>query len=264
MAVHARTVPSGHDADAATVAPAGLTGLDEAEAGRRLGRQGPNGVGGTRSRGLIDIVRGILREPMFLLLLAAAGLYLVIGDIGEGLFMTAGAVVTIGLVVLQEARSERALAALRELAEPFARVIRGGAERRVPARDVVPGDLVLVGGGGGLPADGLLIAGDALTVDESALTGESVPVSKCPAPAGMNRADDPEPGGDDTPYLFAGTLNVRGQGMIHVVRTGASTRLGRIGASLAAIEDEPTLLQKTTAALIARLGILALAFCAIV
>lgn len=264
MAVHARRVPSGHDADAATVAPAGLTGLEEAEAQHRLARLGPNAVARPRDRGLIDIVRGILREPMFLLLLAAAGLYLVLGDIGEGLFMTAGAVVTIGLVVLQEARSERALAALRELAEPFARVIRGGTEQRVPAREVVPGDLVLVGEGERLPADGLLIAGDALTVDESALTGESVPVSKRPAPAGMDGADDPEPGGDDTPYLFAGTLNVRGQGMIYVVRTGASTRLGRIGASLAAIEDEPTLLQKTTGALIAKLGILALAFCAIV
>ena len=89
-----------------------------------------------------------------------------LGDIGEGLFMTAGAVVTIGLVVLQEARSERALAALRELAEPFARVIRDGVERRVPARELVPGDLVLIGEGERLPADGLLIAGDALTVDE--------------------------------------------------------------------------------------------------
>ena len=136
---------------------------------------------------------------MFLLLLAAAGLYLVLGDIGEGLFMMAGAVVTIGLVVLQEARSERALAALRELAEPFARVIRGGIERRVPARDLVPGDLVLVGEGERLPADGLLIAGDALTVDESALTGESVPVSKRPAAADVDQAGDPEPGGDDTP-----------------------------------------------------------------
>ena len=264
MAVDAQTAPGGHDADTAVVVTAGLTGLDEAEAQRRLAQHGPNAVAGKRSRGLVDIVRGILREPMFLLLLAAAGLYLVLGDIGEGLFMTAGAVVTIGLVVLQEARSEQALAALRELAEPFARVIRGGIERRVPARDLVPGDLVLVGEGERLPADGLLIAGDALTVDESALTGESVPVSKRPAAADVDQAGDPEPGGDDTPYLFAGTLNVRGQGMVHIVRTGPSTRLGRIGASLAAIEDEPTLLQKSTGALIAKLGILALGFCAIV
>ncbi|WP_114948066.1 DUF6691 family protein [Microvirga calopogonii] len=180
MAVHARTAPGGHDAGTVEVVPAGLTGLDEVEAQRRLARHGPNAIEGKRSRGLVEIVRGILREPMFLLLLAAAGLYLMLGDIGEGLFMTAGAAVTIGLVVLQEARSERALAALRELAEPFARVIRGGTERRVAARDLVPGDLVLVGEGERLLADGLLIAGDALTVDESALTGESVPVSKRP------------------------------------------------------------------------------------
>ncbi|WP_457090139.1 cation-translocating P-type ATPase [Microvirga sp. P5_D2] len=264
MAVHAQTAPSGHDADPATVATAVVTGLEEAEADRRLAQHGPNAVAGKRSRGLVDIVRGILREPMFLLLLAAAGVYLMLGDIGEGVFMTAGAVVTIGLVVLQEARSERALAALRELAEPSARVIRGGTERRVPAREVVPGDLVLVGEGERLPADGLLIAGDALTVDESALTGESVPVSKRPAHADVDQAGDPEPGGDDTPYLFGGTLNVRGQGMVHILRTGPSTRLGRIGASLAAIENEPTLLQKTTGALVAKLGILALVFCAIV
>ena len=264
MPVQARVASNDNETGAPAVMPASLTGLNEAEAQRRLARHGPNAVAGKRSRSLIDIVRGILREPMFLLLLAAAGLYLVLGDIGEGLFMMAGAAVTIGLVVLQEARSERALAALRELAEPFARVIRGGSERRIPARELVPGDLILVGEGERLPADGILIAGDALTVDESALTGESVPVSKRPSADQVTDVGDPEPGGDDTPYLFAGTLNVRGQGMVHVVRTGASTRLGRIGASLAAIEDEPTLLQKTTGALIAKLGILALGFCALV
>jgi P-type Ca2+ transporter type 2C len=264
LAVHPQTAPNGHDADTAAAGPAGLTGLDEAEAQRRLARQGLNAVAGKRPRGLIDIIRGILREPMFLLLLAAAGLYLLLGDIGEGLFMMAGGVVTIGLVVLQEARSERALAALRELAEPFARVIRGGTERRIPAREIVPGDLILVGEGERLPADGVLIAGDALTVDESALTGESVPVSKRLAAADVDDDGDPEPGGDDTPYLFAGTLNVRGQGMVHVIRTGATTRLGRIGASLAAIGEEPTLLQKATSTLIAKLGILALGFCAII
>ncbi|WP_315975015.1 cation-translocating P-type ATPase [Microvirga yunnanensis] len=263
MPSQAQPTPNDTEADTTAGMHARSSGLDEAEAQRRLAHYGPNAVQAKRSRGILDIVRGILREPMFLLLLVAAGLYLVLGDIGEGLFMVAGAVVTIGLVVVQEARSERALAALRELAEPFARVIRGGTERRLPAREVVPGDLILVGEGERLPADGILIDGDALTVDESALTGESVPVSKRPA-VDVTDAGDPEPGGDDTPFLFAGTLNVRGQGVIHVIRTGATTRLGRIGASLAAIEDEPTLLQRTTGALIARLGILALAFCALV
>jgi P-type Ca2+ transporter type 2C len=264
MPVQAQATSNDNETGVAADMPAHLAGLNEAEAQRRLAQYGPNAVAGKRFRGLIDIVRGILREPMFLLLLAAAWLYLMLGDIGEGLFMTAGAVVTIGLVVFQEVRSERALAALRELAEPFARVIRAGDERRIPAREVVPGDLVLVGEGERLPADGHLIAGDALTVDESALTGESVPVSKRPVAGDADELGDPEPGGDDTPYLFAGTLNVQGQGVLHVIRTGPMTRLGRIGASLAAIEDEPTLLQRTTGALIAKLGILALGFCAIV
>ncbi len=201
---------------------------------------------------------------MFLLLLAAAGLYLTLGDVGEGLFMVAGAVVTIGLVVLQEGRSERALAALRQLAEPFARVIREGAERRIPVLELVPGDVILIGEGERLPVDGLLIAGDALTVDESALTGESGPVIKRPSSEQVLESDDPEPGGDDTPYLFAGTLNVRGQGVVRAARTGPSTRLGRIGASLASIESEPTLLQRSTGALVAKLGVLSLGFCGIV
>jgi P-type Ca2+ transporter type 2C len=195
MPVQGWVASNGNETGAAPSMPASLTGLDEAEAQSRLTQHGPNAVQEKRSRGILDIVRGILREPMFLLLLAAAGLYLMLGDIGEGLFMMAGALVTIGLVVLQEARSERALAALRELAEPFARVIRGGTERRIPARDLVPGDLILVGEGERLPADGLLIAGDALTVDESALTGESVPVSKRQLADQVPDVGDPEPGG---------------------------------------------------------------------
>lgn len=239
-------------------------GLDESEAKRRLLQFGPNALHRERSRTILDILRGVLLEPMFLLLLAAAGLYLALGDIGEGLFMVAGAAVTIGLVVLQESRSERALAALRQLAEPFARVIREGTERRIPVHELVPGDIILIGEGERLPVDGLLIAGDALTVDESALTGESVPVIKCPSSEQGLEPVDPDPGGDDTPYLFAGTLNVRGQGVIRATRTGYTTRLGRIGASLASIESEPTLLQKSTGALVAKLGVLALGFCGIV
>ncbi|HEU0223535.1 MAG TPA: cation-transporting P-type ATPase, partial [Paracoccaceae bacterium] len=238
-------------------------GLDEAEAARRLARFGPNVLHEERSRGPSAIVHGALREPLFLLLLLAASLYLMLGDLGEGLFLVAGALVTIGLVVLQELRSERALGALRRLAEPFARVLRGGTERQVPARDLVPGDLILVGEGERLPVDGILVAGDALTVDESALTGESVPVTKRPA-AEADRAADPEPGGEDGPFLFAGTLNVRGQGVLEALRTGSATRLGRIGASLAAIESEPTLLQRTMGRIIGRLGILALGFCGLV
>ena len=240
----------------------GRDGLDEGEAARRLAAHGPNILNPERSRGLVDIVLGTLHEPMFLFLLAAAIIYIVVGGLGEGIFLLGGAIVSIGLVVFQEARSERALAALRQLAEPFARVIRGGIERRIPARDLVPGDVILVGEGERLPADALLVAGDALTVDESTLTGESVPVTKYPS------ADLPEeearPGGDGMPVLFAGTMIVRGQGTARVLRTGAATALGKIGASLATIKTEPTLLQKTTARLIGQAGLVALGFCVVV
>ncbi|WP_176556328.1 hypothetical protein [Rubellimicrobium rubrum] len=121
-----------------------------------------------------------LREPMVLLLISAAALYLVPGDLGAALFLCLGAAVSVTLVVAQEARTERDLVRLRHLAEPMARVIRDGAERKVPSRDLVPGEVILVGEGERLPADSVLLSGDALTVDESALTGEAVAVTKRP------------------------------------------------------------------------------------
>jgi Ca2+-transporting ATPase len=228
-------------------------GLTEAEAARRLLEHGPNLIREARRRGLIEIVRGTLRQPMFLLLLAAALLYLAFGSLGEGLFLLAGALVSIGLVVFQEARSERALAALNALAEPIVRVIRDGKQRLVSARELVPGDLFVVAEGNRLPADALLVGGDALSIDESALTGEAAAVTKCPGGEG-----------DEGAQLSAGTLIVRGHGVATATLTGAATRFGRIGTALAAISEEPTLLQRNVGRLIARLGVLALIFCLLV
>lgn len=242
-----------------------VLGLTSAEAAARLARHGSNALPEKGSRGTLAFILATLREPLFLLLVAAAALYLVLGDLGEGLFLSVGAAVPAGLVVYQEARSESALAALKEMAEPFARVVRDGVEGRVPVRELVPGDVVLVGEGERIPADAVLIGGDALTIDESALTGESVPVAKRRVNSTSDEADvDAEPGGENTPHLFSGTLVVRGQGVARIVRTGAATRLGRIGVSLAAIESEPMLLQQNTARLIAKLGMMAFAFCALV
>ncbi|MFN9847069.1 MAG: cation-translocating P-type ATPase [Alphaproteobacteria bacterium] len=244
--------------------PIALEGLSQAEAERRLETNGPNEMPVSASRGIPQIVFETMRDPMFLLLIGATALYLVLGDLNEGLFLMAGALATIGLVVLQEARSERALAALRDLSQPQARVIRDKIERAMAARDIVPGDIILVGEGERLPADGVLVAGDVLSVDESALTGESAPVSK--QPLDVDDVIDPEtrPGAELGSNLFAGTLIVRGQAVAQVRRTGANTALGRIGASLADIRQEPTPLQKTAGRLVNWLGSLALVFCAIV
>ena len=244
--------------------PDELHGLTALEAEQRLASVGANEIEATGRRNLWRIVRDTLREPMFLLLAGAAVLYLALGDLGEGLFLTVGAVVAIGLVVIQEARSEGALAALRDLAQPWARVIRDGTERRIPTRELVPDDILLIGEGERLPADGVLSAGDVLGVDESTLTGESAPVSKEPAAADVRLDDWPEPGAETGPFLFAGTLVVRGQGVVRVVRTGPRSALGRIGRSLAGIAQEPSPLQKTAGRLVGVLGGVAIVFCGVV
>ena len=241
-----------------------LQGLNEAEARRRLASVGANELPASAGRGVARIAFETMREPMFLLLLGAAALYLVLGDLGEGLFLMGGALATIGLVILQEARSEKALAALRDLSQPRARVIRDNTERSIAARELVPGDIVLVGEGERLPTDGFLVAGDVLSVDESALTGESAPVSKRTLHPDEALDPDTPPGAESGPHLFSGTLVVRGQGVAQVSRTGSRTALGRIGVSLASIAQEPTPLQKTAGRLVTWLGLFAIGFCALV
>ncbi|PZO47157.1 MAG: ATPase, partial [Alphaproteobacteria bacterium] len=243
------------------VADEALSGLKPAEAEALLKVHGPNVLREIKSRGFLEVVLGTLREPMFIFLLAAAGLYLVVGDLGEGLFLLGGAAVSVGLVVFQDARSERALAALRQLAEPFAQVMRAGTQQRIPARDLVPGDIVLLSEGERIPADGVVRAGDVLTIDESALTGESVPVARMAAQQGAVQTGETHE--EDTAAIFAGTMLVRGQGIAQVTQTGAHTRLGAIGAALTGVVER-TPLQVTTGRLVVRLSIIAVVFCLIV
>ena len=122
-----------------------LTGLTSQEARSRLEALGPNEANPGRGRTVFDIVFETLREPMFLLLMAAATLYAFMGDLGEGIFLLGGAGAAMGMVILQEARSEQALKALRQLAQPQARVLRSGAECHLPANQILPGEIVLAG-----------------------------------------------------------------------------------------------------------------------
>ena len=238
-----------------------LNGLSTAEATALLELHGPNALRPAKSRSLATVAIGTLREPMYIFLLAAASLYLFVGDLGEGLFLLAGAALSVGLVVFQDARSERALAALRQLAEPFAQVIRDGVQQRLAARELVPGDIALVVEGERIPADAVLRQGDVLTVDESALTGESVPVAKQPMLHNLDQADEEDDANDNE--LFAGTMLVAGQGLVQVTRTGANTHIGAIGASLSG-EMERTPLQETTGRLVIVLSVIAVVFCLLV
>ena len=241
-----------------------LAGLSQSEAARRLASTGPNEISASSGRSLFAITFETMREPMFLLLIGSAALYLVLGDLGGGLFLMGGALASIGLVIFQEARSEKALAALRDLSQPHARVVRDNMERSVAARDLVPGDIMLVGEGERLSADAVLVAGDVLGVDESALTGESAPVSKRSIHPEENLDSEIQPGAESGPYLFSGTMVVRGQAVAQVIRTGSRTSLGRIGLSLASIVQEPTPLQRKAGRLVAWLGAVAIGFGALV
>jgi len=140
-------------------------------------------------------------------------------------------------------------------------VIRDGAAATIPARDVVPGDLLAIDEGERIAADALLLTTEALQVDESLLTGESVPVRKRPAAPGETADADARPGGEDEPSVYSGTLAVAGHGLARVTATGAATRTGAIGLSLSTIEVGRTTLQQSTAKIVRLFGLIALIVC---
>jgi P-type Ca2+ transporter type 2C len=234
----------------------GFAGLSSREAAQRLTDIGPNELPRAEARSLLGILKGVLAEPMFLLLVVAAFVYLAFSSLIEGALMLAFAGISVGLVVFQEHRGEKSLEALLAFATPSARVLRDGAERSVAAREIVPGDALLVHEGERIVADGILREGHAVSIDESLLTGESIPVRKVAQPQG-SRDGIAAPGGDDAPFVFAGTLVVGGSGLVEVTATGARTRTGQIGQSLASISSEKTPLQASIAGIVKTFGILA-------
>ena len=224
-----------------------VKGLTTEAAAARLAADGPNTLPDPDRKTLLGIVGEVLREPMFLLLVACGVVYVVLGDPGEAAMLLGFVAVIIGITVVQERRTERALDALRDLSQPHAVVLRDGQRRTVSMAELVVGDVVVVDEGNRVPADGLLRDGSSVSVDESLLTGESVPVRKQPV------SDDValgSPGGDDTPFLFAGTLLVRGQGLVELTATGTATEMGRIGAALASLGGGRSALQLETARLV--------------
>ncbi len=256
-----RNPPSLPEPESAVFSLAGLRGLSEVEATQRLARDGANELPSQRPRGLFAVAREVVREPMFLMLVAAGSLYFAMGKLSDALLLLSFVVVVIAITVIQERRTERALEALRDLSSPRALVIRGGVQRRIAGREVVVGDTVILAEGDRVPADAILRRAAHLAVDESLLTGESVPVRKRPSPSAQ--ALD-RPGGDDLPALFSGTLVTAGQGICEVIRTGAHTELGRIGKALERIEPETTPLQAETGRTVRVLALVGLAACAVV
>ena len=221
--------------------PTASEGLRSEEARQRLAQYGPNALPQARQRSLMRRLLDLLRQPMFALLVAATLLYLALGDLTEGLTLAVFVLAVLVLTFWQEGRAEQAIEALQELTQPQARVVRDGRAQTIPAREVVPGDLLMVAEGDRIAADAQLLQAQNLQVDESLMTGESVPVDK--------QAVDSAAGEDHT-QLLAGTHVVRGQGLAQVTATGATSQIGRIGSALGQDLQALTPLQRQTARLV--------------
>ncbi|MES1254528.1 MAG: HAD-IC family P-type ATPase, partial [Acidobacteriota bacterium] len=236
------------------------TGLSHDEAAAAIARDGFNELPSSKPRSILRIAWEVVREPMLLLLLACGGTYLLLGNVREAIILLVFVAVVITITLYQERKTERALEALRDLSSPRALVIRGGERHRIAGRDVARGDVLVLSEGDRVPADGVLLAAVNLATDESLLTGESVPVRK---EAALDDREMGRPGGDDLPFVFSGTLVVRGGGLACAMATGARTELGKIGKSLSDVEEEPSLLQRDTRHIVRVLALVGLALCSL-
>jgi P-type Ca2+ transporter type 2C len=223
-----------------------VTGLTVAIAEFRLKQEGYNELPKPDQRGFLRILVEVLRQPMFALLIGGGVVYLLLGSRTEAVLLLLFAGLSVTITIVQESRSERVLEALRNLASPRALVIRDGKKILISGREVVRDDLIVLSEGDRVAADATLISAHDLLLDESLLTGEAVPVRKLAQNAIVNKQDQaavPKPGGDDLPYIFAGTLVVRGTGHALVHATGIRSEMGKIGHALSTIETEQPLLQ---------------------
>jgi Ca2+-transporting ATPase len=198
---------------------------------------------------------------MFLLLVAAGAIYLILGDKGEAAMLLGFVFVVMGITIYQARKTERVLEALRDLTSPRALVLRDGEQRRIPGREVVRGDILMLTEGDRVPADAVLLSANDLAADESLLTGESVPVRKAVWDGALEMA---HPGGDDLPFVYSGTVLVAGQGIAEARATGLHSEIGRIGTALREVEQEPTPLQREIGRLVRNLAIVGLSLCALV
>jgi Ca2+-transporting ATPase len=242
----------------------GLASLTSADAQERLLRDGPNELPTAKKRNLLQQAWAVVREPMLLLLLGAGTVNFLLAEPLDGAILMSFVVVVIAIEIYQERKTENALGALRDLSSPRALVLRDGQRVRIPGREVVRGDYVLLAEGDRVPADAALLECSNFSVDESTLTGESVPVRKTGCARDALRNEIGRAGGDATPWVFSGTLVVKGQGIGLVKQTGSGTALGRIGTALRTIEPEQTPLQREVGRLVWTIAMFGLAAAVVV
>jgi P-type Ca2+ transporter type 2C len=215
-------------------------GLTEAAAAQRLVHYGPNRLAEEKAEPWWEVLLEELREPTVLLLLFTGVLYSVWGKLEDAITILAVILLVAGVELFNERRAKKAIGALRKLAEPTAATRRGGHTAKVPVERIVPGDLILLEAGRRVPADARLLNAYGLAVDESLLTGESLPVEKeadVVLPAAASLAEQRN-------RVFAGTVITRGRGMALVAETGPATQLGHIAGLARTVKPPKTPLQK--------------------
>ena len=233
-------------------------GLSDTEAARRLVEEGPNELPMARPKSNLAVVRDVLREPMFLLLLVTGVVYLILGSHEEAIALSGAILVVIGITVYQERKTERTLQALRDLSSPRALVIRNGIRKRIPGREVVHGDVLALSEGDRVPADSLVLSSVGLTADESLLTGESASVHKS---VWDGNSKSVRPGGENISTVFSGTLVVKGHGTALVSSTGEHTEMGKLGLALQRIEIQTTNIERETRSIVRRFATASIVLC---
>ena len=237
------------------------SGLNGQEAQQRLQQYGPNRLEGAKQESLLKRFLNQMRDPMIIVLLVAAALSLISSgftDWADPLIILLIVIVNAVISISQENSANKALEALRNMSAPLAKVIRGGELMRLSTDQLVPGDVIVLEAGDLVPADARILSSANLKADESAMTGESVPVSKA-AIAGL-----PEETalGDRKNMVISSTVITNGRATCLVTATGMDTEVGRIANMLLREEDGQTPLQKKMAEISKTLSILCLAVCA--
>lgn len=220
-----------------------MNGLSSIEAKKRLATDGFNELSSAKPRNVLKVALDVMKEPMFILLIGSGLLYAVLGDYKEGITLASTFLIIIFITFYQSNKTEKALEALKQLSSPRALVVRDGEQIRIPGREVVVGDLVILNEGDRVPADGIIKECSYLNIDESLLTGESVAVLKQPN------------SNEKTGKVFSGTLVVSGHALVEVIHTGEKTEFGKIGSTLKEIKRDQTRLQKEMKLLIRNLFI---------
>ena len=238
-----------------------LKGLSQKEATDILQKEGYNELPSSKPKSILKIAFGVIKEPMFLLLVACGTLYLVLGDLQEGFMLLSFVFVVMGIEFFQEKKTEKALDALKDLASPRALVIRDGETIRIPGKEVVKGDIVVLQEGDRVPADAYVLRNNNLLADESLLTGESVPVRKREWIESDNIST---PGGEDIPVVYSGSMIVQGNGLVKVYATASNTEIGKIGKALESVSEEPTQLKREMGTLVKRLTFIGILLCILV